>query len=104
MLMASTAWRDRLWANTAFYLEACARLDSTPATPRIRSSRFMLGEAAAAQRMAADLLERGVYAVGFFHPVVPQGAARIRTQISAAHTTDDLDTAVAAFTKCREAL
>jgi glycine C-acetyltransferase len=64
----------------------------------------MLGDATVAQRMAAELLVRGVYAVGFFFPVVPHGKARVRTQVSAAHTTADLDAAVSAFTAAREAL
>ena len=57
----------------------------------------MLGDAVVAQRMSQKLLERGIYAIGFFYPVVPKGKARIRTQISAAHTRDDLDKAIAAF-------
>ncbi len=58
----------------------------------------MLGEAKLAQDMAAKLYERGIYVTGFFFPVVPQGKARIRTQMSAAHSTDDIDAAIAAFT------
>ncbi len=58
----------------------------------------MLGEAKLAQEMAARLYERGIYVTGFFFPVVPQGKARIRTQMSAAHSTQDIDTAIAAFT------
>ena len=57
----------------------------------------MLGDAVLAQQMSQKLLERGVYAVGFFFPVVPQGKARIRTQISAAHTKEDLDLGISAF-------
>ena len=57
----------------------------------------MLGDAVLAQKMARLLLEKGVYAVGFFYPVVPQGKARIRTQVSAAHTREDLDFAIKAF-------
>jgi glycine C-acetyltransferase len=57
----------------------------------------MLGDAVLAQKMSQKLLERGVYAIGFFSPVVAKGKARIRTQISAAHTKQDLDTAIAAF-------
>jgi glycine C-acetyltransferase len=57
----------------------------------------MLGDAKLAQRMSRELLEHGIYAVGFFFPVVPKGKARIRTQISAAHTKQDLDKAIAAF-------
>jgi glycine C-acetyltransferase len=62
----------------------------------------MLGDAALAQNMAARLLEKGVYVIGFFYPVVPQGAARIRTQISAAHRREDLDFAVQMFTEVKE--
>ena len=57
----------------------------------------IMGDAVVAQRMSQKLLERGIYAIGFFYPVVPKGKARIRTQISAAHTQDDLDKAIAAF-------
>jgi glycine C-acetyltransferase len=58
----------------------------------------MLGDAELAQTMAARMLELGVYVIGFSFPVVPRGAARIRTQMSAAHTFDHIDQAVAAFT------
>jgi len=64
----------------------------------------MLGEAPLAQEFARRLLEEGVYAVGFFFPVVPRGQARIRTQVSAAHSREDLDRAVAAFQKVGRAL
>ena len=57
----------------------------------------MLGEASLAVQMADALLERGVYVIGFSYPVVPQGAARIRTQVSAAHTREDLDFAIEQF-------
>ena len=62
----------------------------------------MVGEAAAAVRLAAGLVARGVYAVAFSYPVVPQGAARIRTQMSAAHTIADLDFAVEQFVAVRD--
>ena len=58
----------------------------------------MLGDAKIAQEMSKKLLERGIYAIGFFFPVVPMDKARIRTQISAAHTRADLDKAIEAFT------
>jgi glycine C-acetyltransferase len=58
---------------------------------------IMLGDAKIAQQMAADLLERGIYVVGFSYPVVPRGQARIRVQISAAHEPQHLEQAVAAF-------
>jgi glycine C-acetyltransferase len=59
----------------------------------------MLGEAALATRMAEALLERGIYVIGFSYPVVPQGQARIRLQVSAAHTDEQIDQAIAAFTE-----
>ena len=59
----------------------------------------MLGDAKLAQDMAAKLMDEGVYVIGFFFPVVPKGQARIRTQMSAAHTPEMIDRAVAAFTK-----
>ena len=61
----------------------------------------MLGDARRAQQMAADLLDEGIYVVGFSYPVVPRDQARIRVQISAAHTPAHLERAVAAFTKVR---
>jgi len=64
----------------------------------------MLGDAVLAQKAAARLLEKGVYAVGFFYPVVPQGAARIRVQISAAHTKEDLDIGMKAFGEVKQEL
>ena len=103
MLTRSTELRDRLWANTAHYVAAmrAAGFDVGAGTHPIVP--IMLGEATAAQKMASEVLARGVYAVGFFFPVVPHGKARVRTQVSAAHTTADLDTAVAAFTAARVA-
>jgi glycine C-acetyltransferase len=64
----------------------------------------MIYDAKKAQAMAAGLLEEGIYVTGFFFPVVPQGQARIRTQMSAAHTQAHLDQAIAAFTKVGRAL
>jgi glycine C-acetyltransferase len=62
----------------------------------------MLGDAARAQRMAAKLLEEGIYVIGFSYPVVPKGQARIRVQLSAAHTFEHIDRAIAAFTRVRD--
>jgi glycine C-acetyltransferase len=64
----------------------------------------MLGDAALASKFADAMLERGVYVIGFSFPVVPQGKARIRTQISAAHTREDLERAVNAFTEVKHQL
>jgi glycine C-acetyltransferase len=64
----------------------------------------MLGDAVLAQQMSQRLLELGIYAIGFFYPVVPKGKARIRVQISAGHSRDNLDRAVAAFTQARQEL
>ena len=97
MLSSSTELRDRLEENTHYFRkgmqEAGFDVDDGdhPIVP------VMLGDAKLAQRMSRELLEHGIYAVGFFFPVVPKGKARIRTQISAAHTKQDLDKAIAAF-------
>ena len=64
----------------------------------------MLGDANLAQNMSKKLLEEGIYAIGFFFPVVPKDKARIRTQISAAHSKDDLDKAIQAFSKIYQEL
>jgi glycine C-acetyltransferase len=64
----------------------------------------MVGDAVVSQEMAAGLLERGVYAVGFFYPVVPKGEARICVQVSAQHEIFDLDFAVEMFAEARDAL
>ena len=97
MLGASTELRDRLEENTRFFREAMTArgFDILPGTHPIVP--IMLGDAALAQRFAEAMLARGVYVVGFFHPVVPPGKARIRTQISAAHTREDLEFAIEQF-------
>jgi glycine C-acetyltransferase len=61
----------------------------------------MIGDAALSQKVAARMLEKGVYVAGFFYPVVPQGQARIRTQVSAAHSREDLDFAINAFAEVK---
>jgi len=97
MLGASTVLRDRLAENTRFFREAMSRegFDLLPGEHPIVP--VMLGDAALATRFADAMLAQGVYVVGFSFPVVPQGRARIRTQISAAHSREDLEFAVAAF-------
>jgi glycine C-acetyltransferase len=101
MLSRSGELRDRLWENTRFYVEGMRNAGFVIATGDHPIVPIMLGEAQAAQQMASNLLERGVYAMGFFFPVVPHGKARVRTQISAAHSRADIEEAVAAFDACR---
>ena len=104
LVTASTALRDKLEANTAYF-----RKKMTDAGFNIKPGihpivPIMLGDAVLAQNMAAKMLEKGVYVVGFFYPVVPQGQARIRTQISAAHSREDLDFAIKAFSEVKAEL
>ncbi len=99
MLSKTTALRDRLEVNTMHFREAM-----TAAGFQIRSGvhpivPIMLGEAKLAATMADAMLERGIYVIGFSYPVVPKGQARIRVQISAGHTREHIDRAVAAFTE-----
>jgi glycine C-acetyltransferase len=97
LLSASTQLRDRLEANTKFFRDALAQTGFTvlPGTHPIVP--IMLGDAVLAARVADRMLAKGVYVIGFSYPVVPQGKARIRTQVSAAHTRADLEFAVAKF-------
>ena len=97
LLESSTELADRVKDNTAYFREAMAQTGFRIAGADHPITPVMLGDAALSQRFAEKLLERGVYAIGFFYPVVPQDAARIRTQISAAHTREHLDRAVEAF-------
>jgi glycine C-acetyltransferase len=99
MLSSAGELRERLAANTAYFRErmTAAGFDIKPGVHPI--SPVMLHDAPLAQKFAQRLLEEGIYAIGFFFPVVPQGQARIRTQISAAHTREHLDRAIAAFIK-----
>jgi glycine C-acetyltransferase len=99
LLESSTALRDKLEANTRWFRGAIAQagFDIKPGEHPIVP--IMVHDAARAQRLAARLLELGVYVVGFFYPVVPKGQARIRVQLSAVHEQDQLERAVAAFAK-----
>ena len=96
--------RQRLRDNTAFFRQEMtqAGFDILPGEHPIVP--VMVGDAALAARMAQLMLERGVYVVGFSYPVVPKGQARIRTQVSAAHSRSDLERAIKAFIETREAL
>ena len=104
ILQSSTTLRDTLEENTHYFRkgmqEAGFEVDDGdhPIVP------VMLGDAKLAQTMSQKLLEHGIYAIGFFYPVVPKGKARIRTQISAAHTKEDLDKAIKAFAEIRDEL
>ena len=104
LLSESTELRDRLETNTRFFREQMATLGFEILPGEHPIVPIMLGEAQLASRLADLLLEKGVYVIGFSYPVVPQGKARIRTQISAAHTTDDLQFAVECFASAKQEL
>jgi glycine C-acetyltransferase len=99
MLSAKTELRDRLEENTRYFRSAMseAGFDIKPGVHPIVP--VMLYDAPLAQEFAARLLDEGIYVIGFFYPVVPQGEARIRVQLSAAHERKHLDQAIAAFTR-----
>ena len=99
MLSKSTALRDKVNDNALYFRKRMieAGFDIRPGTHPI--APVMLYEAKLAQAFAKELLDEGIYVIGFFYPVVPQGQARIRTQMSAAHSREQIDRAVAAFVK-----
>ena len=97
LLEGSTALRDRLADNTAWFRAAIAAAGFQIKPGEHPIVPIMVHDAVLAQRLAARLLELGVYVVGFFYPVVPHGQARIRVQLSAAHSREDLEAAVKAF-------
>lgn len=99
MLTETTELRDRLEYNTAYFRKnmTAAGFDIKPGDHPIVP--IMLYDAVLSQQFASRLLEEGIYVIGFFFPVVPRGQARIRVQLSAAHTQEHLDRAIAAFTK-----
>jgi len=104
LLSASTELRDKLEENTKYFREAVTKRGLTikpgvhPIVP------IMIGDAAKSQKFAARMLEKGVYVIGFFYPVVPHGTARVRVQVSAAHSREDLEFAVNAFAEVSEEL
>ena len=104
LLSGSTALRDKLEENTKYFKDKIIaagfeiKKGDSPIVP------IMLYDAALSQKFADGLLKEGIYAIGFFYPVVAKGAARIRTQISAAHSKEDLDRAVDAFIKVGKSL
>ena len=104
MLEASTALRDRLEENTHYFRAQMQENGFAVPEGDHPIVPVMLGDAVVAQQMSERLLELDIFAIGFFYPVVPQGKARIRVQISAGHTKADLDKAVAAFSTARNEL
>ncbi len=104
LLTESDDLRLKLFENTCFFREAMTKLgfDILPGTHPIVP--VMLGDAMLAQKMSARLLEKGVYVIGFSYPVVPKGKARIRVQMSAAHSREDLEFAINMFAEVKEEL
>ena len=104
LLSESTALRDKLEANTKFFREAMSKLgfNILPGTHPIVP--IMIGDAALAAKFAEAMLQKGVYVIGFSYPVVPKDKARIRTQISAAHSREDLEFAVEKFGEVKQEL
>ena len=104
LLTASTALRDQLETNTKFFRAGMSKLgfNILPGTHPIVP--VMLGDAALASKFADAMLANGIYVIGFSYPVVPQGKARIRTQLSAAHSQSDLETALNAFKEVKREL
>ena len=104
LLSGSTELRDELEENTKYFRGALTERGLTikpgvhPIVP------IMIGDAAKSQKFAARMLDKGVYVIGFFYPVVPHGTARIRTQVSAAHSREDLEFAVHAFVEVNQEL
>ncbi len=104
ILTKSTELRDKLEANTKYFREAVTKAGLTikpgvhPIVP------IMIGDAGKSQKFAARMLEKGVYVIGFFYPVVPHGTARVRVQVSAAHSRQDLEFAVKTFAETNEEL
>lgn len=104
LLSESTDLRDRLESNTKTFRTGMENAGFNLLTGEHPIVPIMLGDAALATQMANLMLTKGVYVIGFSYPVVPQGKARIRTQISAAHSSDDIEFAIAKFTEAKHEL
>ena len=104
MLSETTKYRDKLAENTKYFRQEIKKIGLNIIDSEHPIVPIMLGDAVLSQKMAEKLLEKGVYVVGFYFPVVPKGKARIRTQISAAHSKEDLDFALKAFKEVKEEL
>lgn len=99
LITSNDELRVRLEENTRYFREKMSALGFSLIPGNHPIIPIMLGDAKLAQEFSAQMLNHGVYVIGFFYPVVPQGKARIRTQMSAAHTRHDLDLAIEAFAK-----
>jgi len=104
LLSASTELRDKLEENTKYFRAALTERGLTIKAGTHPIVPIMIGDAAKSQKFAARMLEKGVYVIGFFYPVVPHGTARVRVQVSAAHSREDLEFAVNAFAETNEEL
>ncbi|MGL5439904.1 MAG: glycine C-acetyltransferase [Filifactoraceae bacterium] len=104
MLMSSTQLRDKVEENTKYFRNEIKKIGLEIIDSEHAIVPVMLGDAVLSQKFAEKMLEKGVYVVGFFFPVVPKGRARIRTQISAGHSREDLDRALKAFKETKEEL
>jgi glycine C-acetyltransferase len=104
LLTATTSLRDKLELNTKFFREGLGKLGYNILSGEHPIVPIMLGDAALASRVAEAMLAKGVYVIGFSYPVVPQGKARIRTQISAAHSIEDLTFAIVKFDEVKREL
>jgi glycine C-acetyltransferase len=104
ILSESTELRDRLMQNTHLFRQGMTERGFHIPPGEHPIVPIMLGEAALAQRMSDRLLEKGIYAIGFSYPVVPKGQARIRVQLSAVHSREDLEFAMRAFTEVKDEL
>jgi len=104
LLTNSTELRDKLEGNTKYFRAALTERGLTIKAGTHPIVPIMLGDAALSQKFAARMLEKGVYVIGFFYPVVPHGTARVRTQVSAAHSRKELEDAVNAFAETNQEL
>jgi glycine C-acetyltransferase len=104
LLTGSTELRDKLEASTKYFRDAITEAGLTIKSGVHPIVPIMIGDAAKSQKFAARMLEKGVYVIGFFYPVVPHGTARVRVQVSAAHSREDLEFAVKAFAETNDEL
>jgi glycine C-acetyltransferase len=104
LLSASTELRDKLEENTKYFRAEMGKVGYKILPGEHPIVPIILGEAALAGRVAEAMLAKGVYVIGFSYPVVPQGKARIRTQISAGHSREDLDLAIRSFSEVKKEL